>query len=90
MFYAQATADSSSPPVAGSGSWLDRLYANAARVGHDNSATGGDSGEVDNTTGGHGLGGSNGFAIITNQGSSPSITGGGSITGRTITSVNPT
>ncbi len=56
----------------------------------NNSATGGDSGEVDNTTGGHGLGGSNGFAIITNQGSSPSITGGGSITGRTITSVNPT
>ena len=56
----------------------------------NNSATKGDDGEVDNTTGGHGLGGSNGFAIITNQGSSPSITGGGSITGRTITSVNPT
>ena len=37
-----------------------------------------------------GIGGSNGFAIITNQGSAPSVTGGGSITGRTITSVNPT
>ena len=56
----------------------------------NNSATKGDDGEVDNSTGGHGIGGSNGYAIITNQGSAPSITGGGSITGRTITSTNPT
>jgi hypothetical protein len=56
----------------------------------NNSATKGDNGEVDNSTGGHGIGGSNGYAIITNQGSAPSITGGGSITGRTITSTNPT
>ena len=56
----------------------------------NNSATKGDDGEVDNSTGGHGTGGSNGYAIITNQGSAPSITGGGSFTGRTITSTNPT
>ena len=56
----------------------------------NNSATKGDDGEVDTSTGGHGTGGSNGFAIITNQGSAPSITGGGSITGRTATSTNPT
>ena len=56
----------------------------------NNTATKGDDGEVDNSTGGHGTGGSNGFAIITNQGSAPSITGGGSFTGRTITSTNPT
>ena len=56
----------------------------------NNSATKGDDGEVDNSTGGHGTGGSNGYAIITNQGSAPSITGGGSITGRTATSTNPT
>ena len=37
-----------------------------------------------------GTGGNNGYAIITNQGSAPSITGGGSFTGRTITSTNPT
>jgi len=41
----------------------------------NNSATKGDDGEVDNSTGGHGTGGSNGYAIITNQGSTPSITG---------------
>ena len=56
----------------------------------NNTATKGDDGEVDNSTGGHGTGGSNGFAIITNQGSAPSITGGGSITGRIITSANST
>ena len=56
----------------------------------NNSATKGDDGEVDNSTGGHGTGGSNGFAIVTNQGSAPSITGGGTITGRTSTSTNPT
>ena len=56
----------------------------------NNSATKGDDGEVDTSTGGEGTGGSNGFAIITNQGSAPSITGGGSFTGRTITSTNPT
>tara|TARA_B000000609_G_scaffold125040_1_gene98974 strand:- start:331 stop:1362 length:1032 start_codon:yes stop_codon:yes gene_type:complete len=37
-----------------------------------------------------GTGGDNGYAIITNQGSAPSLTGGGSLTGRTITSTNPT
>ena len=36
-----------------------------------------------------GIGGSNGYAIITNQGSAPSLSGGG-VTGRTITSTNPT
>ena len=56
----------------------------------NNSATKGDDGEVDNSTGGHGTGGSNGYAIVTNQGSAPSITGGGSIIGRTATSTNPT
>ena len=56
----------------------------------NNSATKGDDGELDNTTGGRGTGGSNGYAIVTNQGSAPSITGGGSITGRTATSTNPT
>ena len=56
----------------------------------NNSATKGDDGEVDTSTGGEGTGGNNGFAIITNQGSAPSITGGGSFTGRTITSTNPT
>ena len=56
----------------------------------NNSATKGEDGEVDNSTGGHGTGGTNGYAIITNQGSAPSITGGGSFTGRTITSTNPT
>ena len=56
----------------------------------NNSATKGDDGEVDTNTGGEGTGGDNGYAIITNQGSAPSITGGGSITGRTATSTNPT
>ena len=56
----------------------------------NNSATKGDDGEVDTSTGGEGTGGNNGFAIITNQGSAPSITGGGTITGRTSTSTNPT
>ena len=37
-----------------------------------------------------GTGGDNGYAIITNQGSAPSVTGAGSITGRTLTSTNPT
>ena len=56
----------------------------------NNTATKGDDGEVDNSTGGHGAGGDNGYAIITNQGSVPSITGGGSVTGRSLTSTNPT
>ena len=56
----------------------------------NNSASKGDDGEVDTSTGGHGTGGSNGYAIVTNQGSAPSLTGGGSFTGRTITSTNPT
>ena len=37
-----------------------------------------------------GTGGNNGYAIITNQGSAPSLSGGGTLTGRTITSTNPT
>ena len=56
----------------------------------NNSATKGDDGEVDTSTGGHGTGGNNGYAIVTNQGSAPSLTGGGSFTGRTVTSTNPT
>ena len=56
----------------------------------NNSATKGDDGEVDTSTGGHGTGGNNGYAIVTNQGSTPSLTGGGSFTGRTVTSTNPT
>ena len=56
----------------------------------NNTAATGESGEVDNSTGGHGAGGDNGYAIITNQGSVPSITGGGTVTGRSLTSSNPT
>ena len=37
-----------------------------------------------------GTGGGNGFAIITNQSSAPSISGGGSVTGIVTTSLNPT
>ena len=69
------------------------LPAGAAGICPDNAfggGTNGDDGEVDTSTGGEGTGGNNGFAIITNQGSAPSITGGGSFTGRTITSTNPT
>ena len=37
-----------------------------------------------------GTGGDNGYAIITNQSSAPSISGGGTVKGRTLTSTNPT
>ena len=37
-----------------------------------------------------GTGGGNGYAIITNQSSAPSISGGGSVTGIVTTSLNPT
>jgi len=46
-------------------------------------------GEVDNNTGGNGTGGNNGYAIITNQGSVPTLTGN-SVQGRVVTSTNPT
>ena len=56
----------------------------------NNSATKAEDGGQPSGAAAGGIGGSNGFAIITNQVSAPSVTGGGSITGRTITSVNPT
>ena len=61
----------------------------------NNTATKADNGGVYSVDGSQqsangGIGGSNGYAIITNQGSAPSLSGGGSLTGRTITSTNPT
>ena len=56
----------------------------------NNSATKADNGATADGAASPGTGGDNGFAIITNQGSAPSVTGGGTITGRTITSTNPT
>ena len=56
----------------------------------NNSATKADNGATASGAASPGTGGNNGFAIITNQGSAPSVTGGGSITGRTVTSTNPT
>ena len=61
----------------------------------NNTATKADNGGVYSVDGSQqsangGIGGNNGFAIITNQGSAPSVTGGGSITGRIVTSTNPT
>jgi len=62
----------------------------------NNSATKAEDGDVyldgngDQQSADGGTGGNNGYAIITNQGSAPSLTGGGSLTGRTITSTNPT
>ena len=61
----------------------------------NNTATKADNGGVYSVDGTQqsangGIGGNNGFAIITNQGSAPSVTGGGSITGRIVTSTNPT
>ena len=54
----------------------------------NNSATKGEDGGA--SSGGSGIGGNNGYAIITNQASAPSVTGGGTLTGRTLTSTNPT
>ena len=56
----------------------------------NNSASKADDGASPSGAAAGGTGGNNGFAIITNQGSAPSVTGGGSITGRTVTSTNPT
>ena len=56
----------------------------------NNSATKADNGATASGAASPGTGGNNGYAIITNQGSAPSLTGGGSLTGRTITSTNPT
>ena len=71
-------------------------------AGGSEAGAGGDSGAVNNSStkaddggqpsgaAGGGTGGNNGYAIITNQGSAPSLSGGGTLTGRTITSTNPT
>ena len=56
----------------------------------NNSATKADNGTSPSGAAAGGTGGSNGYAIITNQGSAPSLSGGGTLTGRTITSTNPT
>ena len=56
----------------------------------NNSASKADDGASPSGASAGGTGGNNGFAIITNQGSAPSLSGGGSVTGRTITSTNPT
>ena len=61
---------------------------NASAV--NNSATKADDGTSPSGAAGGGTGGNNGYAIITNQGSAPSLSGGGSLTGRTATSTNPT
>ena len=60
---------------------------NASAV--NNSATKADDGTSPSGAAGGGTGGNNGYAIITNQGSAPSVTGN-SATGRIITSTNPT
>jgi len=56
----------------------------------NNSASKADNGATASGAASPGTGGNNGYAIITNQGSAPSLSGGGSLTGRTITSTNPT
>ena len=56
----------------------------------NNSATKADDGGTASGAASPGTGGNNGYAIITNQGSAPSLTGGGTLTGRTVTSTNPT
>ena len=55
----------------------------------NNSATKADDGGTASGAASPGTGGNNGYAIITNQGSAPSVTGN-SATGRIITSTNPT
>ena len=55
----------------------------------NNSATKADNGTQPSGAASVGTGGNNGYAIITNQGSAPSVTGN-SATGRIITSTNPT
>ena len=56
----------------------------------NNSATKADNGATASGAASPGTGGNNGYAIITNQGSAPSLSGGGTLIGRTITSTNPT
>ena len=56
----------------------------------NNSASKADDGATASGAASPGTGGNNGYAIITNQGSAPSLSGGGTLTGRTITSTNPT
>ena len=56
----------------------------------NNSATKADNGTSPSGAAAGGTGGNNGYAIITNQGSAPSLSGGGTLTGSTITSTNPT
>ena len=75
----------------------DQTTSGTGGGGGNSAGDGGDGGVVNNTStkaedGGNsgGTGGDNGYAIITNQGSAPSVTGGGSLTGRTLTSTNPT
>ena len=56
----------------------------------NNSSVKADDGQQPSGAAAGGTGGDNGYAIITNQGSAPSLSGGGSLTGRTATSTNPT
>ena len=55
----------------------------------NNSATKADNGTSPSGAAAFGTGGNNGYAIITNQGSAPTLTGN-SVTGRIVTSTNPT
>ena len=55
----------------------------------NNSATKAEDGDQPSGAAAGGTGGNNGYAIITNQGSAPSLTGN-SVTGRIVTSTNPT
>ena len=55
----------------------------------NNSATKADNGTQPSGAAAGGTGGSNGYAIITNQGSAPTLSGN-SVTGRIVTSTNPT
>ena len=89
------SAGSAGQPGSLSGQATGGLGGTEAAAGGDsspvnNSATKADNGATADGAASPGTGGDNGFAIITNQGSAPSVTGGGTITGRTITSTNPT
>ena len=55
----------------------------------NNSATKADNGTSPSGAAAFGTGGNNGYAIITNQGSAPTLSGN-SVTGRIVTSTNPT
>ena len=89
------SAGSAGQPGSLSGQATGGLGGTEAAAGGDsspvnNSATKADNGATADGAASPGTGGDNGFAIITNQGSAPSLTGGGTVTGRTITSTNPT